>query len=136
MTAYETFILLKPDALERNLVGEILLRFERKGFKISRISSCIASKTLVEQHYVEHVGKFFFGGLVQSLEGKSVICIVLAGGDEHLVPVVRKMLGAADPLQREPGTIRGDLAGGKTSNLVHASDSYEAARREISLWFQ
>ncbi len=129
-----TMIILKPDCVQRRLVGAILQRFESKGLQIAAMKVMQVSESLAEQHYAEHQGKPFFPGLIQFLTGGPVVVGVLQGPDA--IPVVRKMLGKTNGAEAEPGTIRGDYSISKQNNLVHGSDSPESASREIALWFQ
>jgi len=131
-----TFVLLKPDAIEKNLVGEILTRFCKVGLSIGCIRSYHnPAKTLLERHYAEHKGKDFFDRNIEHVHNGTVIAVLLFGKDA--VKKAREIAGATDPAKAEPGTIRGDLAKGSAlpANLVHTADSPEAAQREYSLWF-
>ncbi len=129
----KTLIVLKPDAVERGLCGEILARFEKRGFKIAALKSLTVSRELAEKHYQEHAEKPFFPGLVDFITGSPSVAMVLEGQDA--IALSRQMIGATNPLGAETGTIRGDLTNDKQFNLVHGSDSAEAASREIVLWF-
>lgn len=131
-----TFVLLKPDAVEKNLVGEILARFGKAGLSIGCIRSYHnPAKTLLERHYAEHKGKDFFDRNIEHMHNGTVIAVLLFGKDA--VKKVRQLVGATNPADAAPGTIRGDLAKDSElpANLVHAADSPEAAQREYSLWF-
>lgn len=129
----ETLVLIKPDGVRRQLCGEILSRYERKGLVIKAMKLLDASKELAEEHYVEHKGKPFFGELVDFITSGSVLAFVLAG--ENAIVSVRAINGATNPVDAAPGSIRGDYALTMDSNVVHASDSVESASREIQLWF-
>ena len=133
MAAEQTLILIKPDALQRGLAGEILARFERRGLLISAARLLTASTELAEKHYAEHAEKPFFGELVGFITSGSTLALVLEG--EDAVRVTRSTIGATNPVDAAPGTIRGDLALAMPDNLVHGSDSPETAAREIALWF-
>jgi nucleoside-diphosphate kinase len=128
-----TFIALKPDAVQRNLIGEIIARFERKGFKLAGMKFVKPSVEIAEQHYGEHKGKGFYKGLVDFITSGPVVAMVWQG--KGVVASARKMIGATNPLTSEPGTIRGDLAVDVGRNIVHGSDSVDSANREIALWF-
>ena len=128
-----TFIALKPDAVQRGLVGEIVSRFERKGFKLVAMKLVSASEKLLESHYQEHAGKSFFSPLVSYMRSGPVLTTVWEG--KGVVAAGRAVLGATNPLAAAPGTIRADLGLETGRNLCHASDSVESARREIGLWF-
>lgn len=129
----ETLVLIKPDGVRRQLCGEILSRYERKGLVIKAMKLLEVSKELAEEHYVEHKGKPFFGELVDFITSGSVLAFVLAG--ENAIVSVRAINGATNPVDAAPGSIRGDYALTMDSNVVHASDSVESASREIHLWF-
>lgn len=129
----ETLVLIKPDGVRRQLCGEILSRYERKGLVIKAMKLLEASKELAEEHYVEHKGKPFFGELVDFITSGLVLAFVLAG--ENAIVSVRAINGATNPVDAAPGSIRGDYALTMDSNVVHASDSVESASREIHLWF-
>jgi len=126
-------IMLKPDAVERGLVGELVARFERKGFKLAALKFILADSAILEKHYEEHAGKSFFAGLVEFMKRGPVVPMVWQG--PNIVQISRMMLGATDPVNSLPGTIRGDFGQSKQENLVHVSDSVESAKREIDLWF-
>ncbi len=128
-----TLILVKPDAFARNLTGEIIARFERKGLKIVAIKGMQVERDLAEQHYAEHREKPFFGELVEFITSAPTLALVVEG--ESAISVVRTTMGATNPTDAAPGTIRGDLALAMPDNLVHGSDSAESAQREIGLWF-
>jgi len=128
-----TLILVKPDAVERHLAGEILSRFERRGFEIRAGKLLHVGRDLAEQHYAEHSEKPFFGELVAFITSGPTFALVLEG--EGAIEVSRTTIGATNPASSAPGTIRGDLALAMPNNLVHGSDSAESAEREIALWF-
>jgi len=129
-----TLVLLKPDAVERGLVGQILARFEAKGLKLVALDLRVLSAATLEQHYAEHVGKGFYADLVAFMSRGPVVALVLEG-PEDTWEVVRNLMGATNPRKAAPGTIRGDLSVIFTENLVHGSDSLESAQREISIFF-
>lgn len=129
----KTLIVLKPDAVKRGLCGEILARFEKRGFQIAALKSLTVSRELAQNHYSEHAEKPFFPGLVDFITGSPSVAMVLEGQDA--IALSRQMIGATNPLNADTGTIRGDLTNDKQFNLVHGSDSSEAASREIALWF-
>ena len=128
-----TLILVKPDAFARNLTGEILARFERKGLRIIAMRLLTMDRALAEQHYAEHIEKPFFGELVDFITSGPTLALVVEG--EGAISTVRTTMGATNPADAAPGTIRGDLALSMPDNLVHGSDSPESAAREIGLWF-
>ena len=129
----KTLIVLKPDAVSRGLCGEILARFEKRGFKIVAAKLLTVSRELAEKHYQEHAEKPFFAGLVDFITGAPSLAMVLEGQDA--IVLSRAMIGATNPLNAENGTIRGTFTNDKQFNLIHGSDSPEAAQREIGLWF-
>jgi nucleoside-diphosphate kinase len=129
----KTLILIKPDAVQRGLAGEILGRFERRGLDIREAKLLTVDRRLAEEHYAEHREKPFFGELVEFITSAPTLALVLEG--EAAISVVRTTMGATNPTQADPGSIRGDLALAMPDNLVHGSDSPESARREIALWF-
>ena len=129
-----TLVLCKPDAVERGLVGEIVGRLERKGFRIVAADLRTVDRALAEEHYAEHAGKPFFEDLLAFITRSPVLAMVVEGPDDTW-KVVRAMVGATNPAEAAPGTIRGDLAIETTENLVHGSDGPESAAREIALWF-
>ncbi|HVO77328.1 MAG TPA: nucleoside-diphosphate kinase [Methanomassiliicoccales archaeon] len=128
-----TFVMLKPDAVHRGLISEIVGRFERKGLKPIAIKMMRLPKELAERHYAEHKGKGFFPGLIEYITSGPVICMVWEG--ENAVASVRALMGKTNPNDALPGTIRGDLAQQTGRNLVHGSDSSESAKREIQIFF-
>ena len=129
-----TLVLLKPDAVERGLVGSILDRFERKGLKLVALDLRTLDQTTLGRHYEEHVGKGFYADLVAFMSRGPVVALVLEG-PENTWEVVRTMMGATNPRTAAPGTIRGDLGILFTENLVHGSDSLASAEREIGIFF-
>ena len=133
MAVERTLILAKPDALARNLAGEILARFERRGMKLRAARLVVADRELGETHYAEHREKPFFGELVEFITSGPTLALVVEG--EGAIATLRKTIGATNPANAAPGTIRGDLALSMPDNLVHGSDSPESARRELALWF-
>jgi nucleoside-diphosphate kinase len=128
-----TLVLIKPDAVERGLAGEILHRFEARGLVMRAGKLVTVDRDLAERHYAEHSEKPFFGELVEFITSAPTLALVLEG--ESAIPVVRTTIGATNPAEAAPGTIRGDLALAMPDNLVHGSDSPESAQREIGLWF-
>ena len=133
MAVERTLILVKPDAVERALAGDILGRIERRGFRVVAGKLLHVSRDLGERHYDEHREKPFFGELVEFITSASTWALVVEG--EGAVATLRKTIGATNPADAEPGSIRGDLATSMPNNLVHGSDSAESAEREIALWF-
>ena len=129
----ETLVLIKPDGVKRQICGEILTRYERKGLIIKAMKLLQTPKELAQEHYAEHKDKPFFGELVDFITSGPVLAFVLAG--KNAVTSVRTINGATNPVDATPGSIRGDYALTMDANVVHASDSPEAAAREISLWF-
>jgi nucleoside-diphosphate kinase len=128
-----TLILVKPDAFARNLTGEIIARFERKGLRIAALRYMTMDQQLAEQHYAEHEGKPFFGELVSFITSGPLVAMVLEGQDA--VTAARQVIGATNPLEASPGSIRGDFAIEVGQNMVHGSDSPESAEREANLFF-
>ncbi len=133
MAVERTLVLIKPDAVQRGLAGEILARFERRGLAIREARLVQVDRALAEQHYAEHAEKPFFGELVAFITSAPTLALALAG--ESAISVVRTTMGATNPTDAAPGTIRGDLALAMPDNLVHGSDSPESAERELQLWF-
>ena len=132
--AERTFVLLKPDAVQRGLIGEIISRFERRGLKLAGLKLVRVSRTLGETYYAEHKGKSFFEPLMTYIAAGPVVAMVLDG--DGAVAAVRKMMGKTNSAEAEPGTIRGDLAMTIGRNIIHGSDSAESAKREIALFFK
>lgn len=133
MAVERTLVLIKPDAVQRALAGEILGRFERRGLKVVDGKLLTVDRSLAEEHYAEHAEKPFFGELVEFITSAPTLALVLEG--EGAIGVVRTTMGATNPADSAPGTIRGDLALSMPDNLVHGSDSSASAEREIALWF-
>jgi len=128
-----TFLMIKPDGVQRGLIGEVIRRVEQKGLKIVAMKMLRVSRELAEKHYEEHRGKSFYESLISYITSSPVVAMVVEG--KNAVQVVRKMIGATDPLEASPGTIRGDFGLEIGRNVVHASDSPASAEREISLYF-
>jgi nucleoside-diphosphate kinase len=128
-----TLILIKPDAMARSLAGEILGRFERRGLVIQDARLVRVDKELAERHYTEHSDKPFFGELVAFITSGPTLALALEG--EGAIATARSTIGATNPAEATPGSIRGDLALAMPNNLVHGSDSQESAERELALWF-
>ena len=133
MTDQRTLVILKPDAVQRGIAGEIIARFERRGLRLSAMRLVKVERQLAEKHYEIHKGKFFYDDLVKVISASPVIAFVLEG--PNAIAVVRAMVGATRPHEAAPGTIRGDYALVGLRNLVHASDAPETAESEIKLWF-
>lgn len=129
-----TFLMIKPDGVQRGLVGEIIRRFETKGFTLVGMKFMSVDRQLAEQHYEVHQERPFFKGLVEFITSSPVVAMVWQG--EGVVASARKIIGATNPLTAEPGTIRGDFGVDVGRNLIHGSDAQETAQREISLWFK
>ena len=130
----KTLIILKPDAVQRGLVGEIITRFEKKGLQIVAGKMMKIPQSLAETHYEPHKGKSFYPGLVKFMTSSPVVVLVLAGKDA--INISRKMMGATFGSKAEPGTIRGDFGVSNSFNLIHGSDSPESAQRELGLFFK
>ncbi len=128
-----TLILVKPDAFTLNLTGEIIARFERKGLRLQELKLMTISRELAERHYGEHLGKPFYEELVEFITSGPLVAMVLAG--EQAVQAARQVIGATNPLEASPGSIRGDYAISVGQNMVHGSDSVESAAREVALFF-
>jgi nucleoside-diphosphate kinase len=133
MAVERTLVLIKPDAVGRGLAGEILARFERRGLAIRDARLVQVDRELAEEHYAEHAEKPFFGELVEFITSAPTLALALEG--EGAIATVRRTMGATNPADSEPGSIRGDLALSMPDNLVHGSDSPESAERELALWF-
>ncbi|BAQ62885.1 nucleoside diphosphate kinase [Geminocystis sp. NIES-3708] len=129
-----TFLMVKPDGVQRNLIGEVIQRLEKKGFTLVGLKLMAVSRELAEQHYDVHKERPFFAGLVEFIVSSPVVAMVWEG--EGVVASARKIIGATDPLAAEPGTIRGDFGVSIGRNLIHGSDAIETAQREIALWFK
>jgi nucleoside-diphosphate kinase len=133
MAVEHTFTMVKPDGVARGLVGEVISRFEKKGLKLERIRSLTISEEMARTHYAEHVERPFFPELLEFITSGPVVAMEWSG--EGAVAVGRTLMGATDPAQAAPGTIRGDLGLMVTENLVHGSDSLESAERELGIFF-
>jgi len=133
MAVERTLVLIKPDAVQRGLAGEILGRFEQRGLVIRAARLVQVDRELAERHYAEHAEKPFFGELVEFITSAPTLALALEG--EGAIATVRRTMGATNPADSEPGSIRGDLALSMPDNLVHGSDSPDSAAREIALWF-
>ena len=131
--AERTLVLIKPDAMQRRLAGEILARFEQRGLTVRAAKLVLVDEGLADEHYAEHREKPFFGELVEFITSSPTLALVLEGASA--IQVVRTTMGATNPVDSAPGTIRGDLALAMPDNLVHGSDSPTSAEREIALWF-
>jgi nucleoside-diphosphate kinase len=129
-----TFLAIKPDGVQRALVGEIIRRFETKGFTLVGLKFMKVSRELAEQHYDVHRERPFFAGLVEFITSGPVVAMVWEG--DGVVAASRKMIGATNPLTAEPGTLRGDFGVNIGRNIIHGSDAIETAQREVSLWFK
>jgi nucleoside-diphosphate kinase len=128
-----TLILVKPDAFERGLSGELIARFERKGLRIKALKMMQADEEIANQHYAEHTEKPFFGELVSFITGGPLVAVVIEGPEA--VAAARQIIGATNPVEAAPGSIRGDFALEVTFNMVHGSDADSSAEREIAIWF-
>jgi nucleoside-diphosphate kinase len=128
-----SFVMIKPDGVRRGLVGEVVRRIETKGYSLAEMKMFTIDRELAERHYAEHEAKPFFGELVSFITSGPVVAMVVEGPDA--VVGLRQIMGATNPLEATPGSIRGDLATELTENMVHGSDSPESAAREISLFF-
>jgi nucleoside-diphosphate kinase len=128
-----TLILVKPDAFARNLTGEIIARFERKGLRLAALKQMTITRELAERHYAEHEGKPFFEELVSFITSGPLVAMVLEG--DSAVEAARQVIGATNPIEASPGSIRGDYATDLGQNMVHGSDSHESAARESALFF-
>jgi nucleoside-diphosphate kinase len=133
MAVERTLVLIKPDAVQRGLAGDILARFERRGLELREARLVQVDRELAERHYAEHAEKPFFGELVEFITSAPTLALAIEG--EAAISVVRTTMGATNPIEATPGTIRGDLALAMPDNLVHGSDSTESAERELQLWF-
>ncbi|MBM4003168.1 MAG: nucleoside-diphosphate kinase [Planctomycetes bacterium] len=129
-----TLVLLKPDCVQRRLMGKIISRFEEKGFNLIAMKMLQVTPDLAKQHYAEHVSKPFYPGLEKFITASPILALIVEGLEA--IRVVREMLGATSGLKAAPGTIRGDFSSSRQMNLVHASDGLEAAAREIGLYFR
>lgn len=133
MAIQRTLVLLKPDTVQRGLIGDIIGRFERKGFLVVAMKFLVPSNDIASKHYHEHAAKPFFQSLLKFITSGPVVAMAL-DGDEGIA-VVRGLVGATDGRKATPGTIRGDFGISKSANLIHASDSPESAERELKIWF-
>lgn len=133
MAIEKTFVMVKPDGVQRGLVGEVVGRFERKGYKLVGAKLLQVSRTLAEAHYAEHKERSFFPELVQFITSSPVFAMIWEG--ESAIAVARTMMGKTNPADATPGTIRGDLGLSIGMNIIHGSDSAESAARELELWF-
>ena len=133
MARETTLVLVKPDGMRRGLAGEIVARFERRGLELRGARLLRVSRAMARKHYAEHKGKPFFDGLVEFISSAPVLALAVSG--DSAVSVVRDMMGATNPLDSAPGTIRGDYALELSENIVHGSDSRASARRELALFF-
>ena len=129
----QTFLMIKPDGVQRRLVGEIIRRLENKGFALAQMKMLTPTREMAEAHYAVHKDKPFFAGVVDFISSGPVVAMVWEGDD--VVTISRKLIGATKPADSMPGTIRGDYANTVAENLIHGSDSVENAQTEISLWF-
>ncbi|MCY0882364.1 MAG: nucleoside-diphosphate kinase [Acidianus infernus] len=134
MVSQLEFVMIKPDGVKRRLIGDIISRFEKRGLNIIAMKMVRISRETAEKLYEEHKGKSFFEDLISYITSGPVVCMVIEG--DEAVSVIRKMIGATDPKEALPGTIRGDYALSKAENVIHASDSPEKAKKEMSLFFE
>jgi len=133
MKIERTLLIIKPDGVERGLIGEVLVRVERKGFKIEKIKYFQLDRELAGRHYVEHQGKPFYEELIDYItDGPSLVAVI---SGENAISMLRRIMGPTDPLDATPGSIRGGFATSVTRNIVHGSDSEASAEREIALFF-
>lgn len=133
MATEHTFIMVKPDGVERGLVGDVISRFERKGLTLEKIRGLTITEELARTHYAEHLEKPFFPELLEFITSGQVVAMEWSG--ESAISVCREIMGATDPKEASPGTIRGDLGLAVTENIVHGSDGPESAARELSIFF-
>jgi nucleoside-diphosphate kinase len=133
VAAQKTLILVKPDAVARGLIGEVLARIERKGFRVEALEMRTLERTVAEEHYAEHVERPFFGELVDFITSGPLVALCVSG--EDAVAGMRSIIGATNPIEATPGSIRGDFATIIGENLVHGSDSSESAKRELDIFF-
>ncbi|XP_065838092.1 nucleoside diphosphate kinase B-like [Oscarella lobularis] len=134
MSGERTFLMLKPDAVQRGLIGEIIKRFEQKGFKLVAMKMTKETEDHLKQHYIDLAGKGFYAGLVKYMSSHPVVAMVWQG--KGVVKTARKMMGETNPADSNPGTIRGDFCVEVGRNIIHGSDSVESANTEIKLWFK
>ncbi|KND02476.1 uncharacterized protein SPPG_02937 [Spizellomyces punctatus DAOM BR117] len=130
-----TFIAIKPDGTQRGLVANVIERFERKGYKLVGIKAIVPSKALAEEHYADLKGRPFFAGLVSYMTSGSAPVIAMVWEGKDVIRQGRRIIGATNPLEAQPGTIRGDYCISVGRNIIHGSDSFESAEKEIALWF-
>ncbi|MBC1367013.1 nucleoside-diphosphate kinase [Listeria innocua] len=130
----QTYVMVKPDGVERGLIGEIVAKIEKKGIKLVAGKLMQIDRSLAEQHYAEHIGKPFFEDLIGFITSGPVFAMVLEGDD--VIKTARRMMGKTNPLEADPGTIRGEYAIHTNRNVIHGSDSPESAKREIQLFFE
>jgi nucleoside-diphosphate kinase len=130
----QTFIAVKPDAVQRGLISEVITRIEKKGFKIVAMKLMKVSPDLAKEHYKEHIGKPFFEGLISYITSSPIVAMVIEGKD--VINTMRKIMGATNPVKADVGTIRGDLGIDMGRNVIHGSDGPESAKREIGLFFK
>ena len=133
MPVEHTLVLIKPDALQRGLAGQILARFEAKGLRCCGLKMLISDQQTARQHYAEHEGRFYFPKLIRFITSSPLLAVALAG--DNAIAVVRTLVGKTNGKEAAPGTIRGDFSMSNSANLVHASDSADSADRELSIWF-
>ncbi len=133
MKMEKTFLAIKPDAVQRALIGEVISRIEKKGFKLIGMKLMLVTPELAKKHYGEHEGKPFFNGLIEYITSSPIVAMVWEGKD--VIATMRKIMGATNPMQSDVGTIRGDLGIDLGRNIIHGSDSPDSAKREISLFF-
>jgi nucleoside-diphosphate kinase len=129
-----TLVLIKPDGVEKKLIGEVIRRYEQKGMKVAKIQSLYATREMVEEHYKEHQGKTFYEELINYVTSGMIIAMIIEGPNS--IKCIRNINGATRYQEAVPGSIRGDYANQETKNIVHASDSVESAEREIAIWFK
>ncbi len=129
----KTFVMVKPDGVQRNLTGEVITRFEHKGFVLVAAKLMMVSRELAEEHYAEHKERPFFGELVDFITSGPVFAMVWQGS--NVISSIRNLMGTTNPVNAAPGTIRGDFGVSMGMNIIHGSDSPESAAREIGLWF-
>ncbi|GAF65297.1 nucleoside diphosphate kinase [Bacillus sp. TS-2] len=129
-----TYLMVKPDGVKRNVIGEIVTRFEKKGYELVGAKLTVITKEMAEKHYAEHKERPFFGDLVQFITSGPVFAMVWQG--ENVIKTARLMMGATNPIDAAPGTIRGDYATVMAQNIIHGSDSPESAEREIAIFFK
>ncbi len=133
MAIEHTYVMVKPDGVARRLVGEVISRFERKGFTLERLRTLTLDEDLARRHYAEHVDKPFFPELLAFITSGPVVAMEWSG--ESVIAAARTLMGATNPVDAAPGTIRGDLASVLTENIVHGSDSADSAARELAIFF-